>query len=185
MSRRLLIFLSAVITSAVFFISCSPQHNDTVARTFERAFSVDVTVSNAQAEYHAKIIMSALPDAVSGETGEGYLRDGSVQYISPDSISDIYAKRTDSVVVVGVSGIEITPSPEIAEKYVRLLDILDIRSEQMKSVSKVQTDGIACTEAVFSHEGGEVRVIFDADTNMPIKADCGDIKIQFSEFVYL
>lgn len=183
MSRIIPLRLLAVTLAFVLLVSCSSQNDDKLSHTFESAFAVTLTVNNAQTEYCARITVSAITLSDSGEPLT--VRDGSVQYISPDSISDIYARRTDSTVVVGLGGIEITPSPDIAAKYVRLLDMLDIRSESFRSAGKVRIDGVELVEAVFTCGAGDVTVLFDAETQLPISATCNEIQIRFSEFTYL
>ena len=185
MFRRCIALLLSVLILPLCCLSCSSRESDTVAHTFERSFSAVLTVNNGKSEYRAQVTLSAITDPVAGGSDTASPRDGRVQYLSPDSISDIYAERTDAKVKVGLSGIEITPSPEISEKYVRLLDMLDIRSDQLTSFSKTEIDGREVCEAVFSSSAVEVKVLFDRETLVPISLTSDEIQMQFNEFVYL
>ena len=178
MSRKCPVFISVMLCALFLFTSCSDRNHDKIARTFEAPFSAVVDIDSNTSAYSARVTLSDIDSVTS-------CRDGSVQFLSPDSISDIYASRNDSVVKVGVSGIEPTPSPEIAEKYVRLLDILDLRSEGLVSVGNEQYQGIDGITAVFSSKHGEVRVFFDSEYGNVISLSCGEIQMHFSEFVYL
>ena len=176
-------FVLLLLCGMLFIISCgavAPDFSD----VFERAFDASMVIQDGEREYKASISMSALSDIDTSVADATNARNGSVRYLSPDSISDITARRENGVVTIGVSGIEITPSPSISEKYVTLLNWLDLRGNMIYDASKRENDSTTCYEVEYITESGNVSIIYDYTTKLPISLSIGNIKITFTEFVY-
>lgn len=183
MSYRFRCILTLLLCGTFYLVSCGsvcPEFSD----SFEKAFRASVIIEDGEKEYKASISMSALTVIDTSVSDAFELRDGSIQYLSPDSISDITAQRCGGVVTIGVSGIEITPSPSVSEKYVMPLYWLDLRGNMIQKVTEIEGEGAACFEAEYITENGTATVSFDRETKLPISFSTGDIKITFTEFLY-
>ncbi len=183
MSHRYRMLIILILCSALVLFSCGGERFS-FSDCFERSFSANVRVVNGTDEYLAQIAVDAVIDTVTGEEAADRGRDAYIRYLSPDSISDITVQRTGGEVTVGVSGIEIKPSPAIAQRYTAIVDMLDIRAFCFKGAERKETDGTDVYEAVYSYEGKDAVVLYECTSKLPVSLRTSDIMIYFTEFVY-
>ena len=193
MSVKISVVSISLALVTLLFTSCSQKTDRTVCRVFEKPFCAELTVKNAEGEYCASVTLGAVPDKAA-ETNEAdgqdigqnttAPRDGNVVYTSPDNITGISAVRTSGSVSVNVCGIEVVPSENIAQRYTYLLDLLDMRADEVTEMHDDEYSGRGVTVLKFIHGGEEVSVCIDKESGAPIYLDGNDIALTFDKFIY-
>ena len=180
MSEKISVVCLSFILVLSFF-SCSHKNTDVYSSVLERSFSCKVTVLNEQTEYKADVTLYAAsePDELA------VARDGSIVYMSPESLSDITANRTGGVVTVNVAGIIVTPSEKVGERYAALLDMLDLGSGEMLDCKTEKIDERTYVSVSFFRSGKNYKLLVDEDTAIPVSLEGDGISIKFSEFIYI
>ena len=182
MSAKISVISISLALVSLLLFSCSEGGWEEVYRVFERPFSAEVRVENADGAYAATV---ALAQIGSGEdTAAASARNGNIVYTSPDSLSDISAVRSQGKVRVNVSGIEIVPSPNIAARYTFLLDLLDVRADEITDHGSEELDGTRMLTLAFLYDDSEYILYIDAENNMPLRIEGADMRITFDRFIY-
>ena len=150
MSQKISVVSISLALLSLMLFSCA-KRDDSFLSVFQRPFSANVTVLNADGEYCATVTL-AEPKQPTTDTGASNeqggepsgLRDGNVSYTFPETITGISALRSGGDVTVNVCGIDVRPSENIASKYTYLLDLLDIhpviRRQRRRDPSPDPTD---------------------------------------------
>lgn len=180
MSEKIsVVFLSFILVLS--FFSCSHKNTEVYSSVLERSFSCKVSVRRDDTEYVADVTLYGRGETVSTETG----RDGSIVYLSPDSLSDITASRTGGCVSVNVSGIIVTPSEKVGARYAALLDVLDMRACEMLECKPDKTGERAVMCVSFYHSDKNYTLLVDESTAVPISLEGDGISVRFSDFIYI
>ncbi len=185
MSTKISVVSVSLALVAFLLLSCAPAEDSALGAIFEKPFSAKVSVTNDEGGYSATVTLASAEQITdTDETGQTAVRDGNIVYTSPDSLTDISAVRTAGTVSVNVSGIDIVPSPNIAQKYTYLIDVLDLRASELSETKRQELDGVQSTVLTFISDGREVRVSVESGTGRPTSLESEGIRLTFDEFTY-
>ncbi len=187
MSSKISVVSVALAFVVLFATACSGVQDRELVCLFQKPFSAKVEVTNSEGSYSATLSLGQCPslDSIADAETEVLVRDGSVVYTAPDSISEISAVRTDGVVCVNVSGVELIPSANIAAKYTYLIDLLDLKPQELQIIKKDELDGEAVLYLTYKHSDREVCVCINENSGMPLSLDNGEVRVSFLEFIYI
>lgn len=195
MSQKISVVSISLALLSLMLFSCA-KRDESYLSVFERPFAANVTVINADGKYCASVSMAELKhpsedteeqtDSQGSQTEwRSYLRDGNVSYTYPETITGISAVRVDGDVCVNVCGIDVRPSENIASKYTYLLDLLDVRSDNIKESVDGEHEGKAVVILKLDSEDEETVVYIDRESKLPIMLKNSTVTLYFDSFSYL
>lgn len=190
MSLKISVVSIALVFALLSLSSCTGDERGTYAAIFERPFSAKISVTNEETEYKATLTLFAIPSldteqASEAERDSTLLRDGNIVYTYPQTLADITAVRTGGNVTINVSTVTVTPSASVGQRYVALLDMLDIRSCELLRFEKDTERDIDARRLTFLRSGKELTLTVDAKTRIPILLEGDGTRIDFEEFIYI
>ena len=191
MSHSISVISVSLVLVSLMLVSCSQKKNEAAYSVFERSFCAQVTVKNADGEYRASVTLKGIQTFDTTNTddnsseGVAGVRDGNIVYTYPDSVTGISAVRRGSTVTVNVSGIDVVPSENIAAKYTFLLDLLDLRSDEVCSESTAEIEGVAAVLLTYKYGEQELVVAIDRVSKKPMYLSYGDTTVSFDSFIYI
>lgn len=194
MSQKISVVSISLALLSLMLFSCA-KRDESYLSVFERSFSANVTVINADGEYRATVSLSELSqqnddietqkEPCDTQTNGSDLRDGNISYTYPQTITEISAVRVDGSVCVNVCGIDVRPSENIASKYTYLLDLLDIRRDKVKDAEDSEFEGRAAVILTFDFDDEETTVYIDCESKLPILLKNSTVTLYFDSFTYL
>ena len=185
MSTRISVVFMSFALLSFFLVSCTAG-DAASSSVFERAFSACVKVSSEQGEYSADVTLRG--NTVESDEGgkDGHpKRDGRVEYTFPENVVGISASRECGEVCVNVCGVNVKPSDNVAARYTFLMDILDVSSEEVLSVTHGEYEGNPTVELLVENSCGRYTVTLDKNKLIPLLLQSEEVKIEFVSFVYI
>jgi len=191
MSQKISVVSISLALLSLMLFSCA-KRDDSFLSVFQRPFSANVTVLNADGEYCATVTL-AEPKQPTTDTGASNeqggepsgLRDGNVSYTFPETITGISALRSGGDVTVNVCGIDVRPSENIASKYTYLLDLLDIHPDKITDSETGEYEGSAVVILHYAVGDEETDVYIDRESKLPIMLKNTTVTLYFDSFTYL
>lgn len=190
MSLKISVVSIALVLALLCMSSCAGDERGEYSAIFERPFSAKISVTNDEMEYKATLTLYGIPsqdtdDNSETESNSSFQRDGNIVYTYPESIAGITAVRTSGNVTINVSTVTVTPSASVGQRYVALLDMLDMRSRELLRFEKDTQQDADVRCLTFLHSGSELAVTLDAKTRIPISLEGDGTRIVFEEFIYI
>ena len=180
MSEKISVVCLSLLLVLSFF-SCSHGSADAYASVLERSFSCKVSVERDDTQYSALVVLYARSDSEQSS----HNRDGSIVYSSPESLSDITAYRTRGVVTVDVSGVIVTPSEKVGERYVSLLDMFDLDPRELVESRVDKTGERNMIRLSFFHSDKNYTLFLDESTGAPVLLEGDGLRVEISDFIYI